>query len=200
MREKIKIKQAVIVEGKYDKIKLENIIAANIITTDGFKIYNNAEKRALIKSLAQKTGIIIFTDSDAAGQRIRGFIKSFAGSADIINIYAPAVSGKEKRKREPSKENILGVEGTDNKIIRELFAKFDAPDYNSERKISKLDFYNDGLSGGPDSAKKREYLCGKLNLPQMSANALLEAVNILLDYREYKKILDNSDNVGYNNL
>ena len=188
MIEKIKIRQAVIVEGKYDKIKLENIISANIITTDGFKIYNNAEKRALIKSLAEKTGIIIFTDSDAAGSRLRGFIKSFTAGANIINIYAPAIPGKEKRKRAPSKENILGVEGTDNKIIRELFAKFDAPGCSGARKISKLDFYNDGLSGGADSAKKREYLCGELNLPGMSANALLEAVNILLDFEEYKKI------------
>ena len=191
----IKIKQTVIVEGKYDKIKLENIISANIITTDGFKIYNNLEKQALIKNFAEKTGIIIFTDSDSAGRRIRNFIKNFTGDmrCEIINIYAPEIFGKEKRKSTPSKENILGVEGTDKKIILELFEKFGAACASAEnknkRRITKLDFYQDGLSGGVGSAKKREYLCGRLNLPRMSANALIEAVNILADFEEYKKII-----------
>jgi len=189
----IKIKQTVIVEGKHDKIKLENIISANIIATDGFRIYNNREKQALIKNLAEKTGIIIFTDSDSAGRRIRNFIKSFAGDKNIINIYAPKITGKEKRKDAPSKENILGVEGVGEKIILGLFEKFGVPcDSPAENKrgISKLDFYNDGLSGGSGSAKKREYLCERLSLPRMSANMLLETVNIIADYEEYKKIIE----------
>jgi len=191
----IKINQAVIVEGKYDKIKLENIISANIIATDGFKIYNNKEKQALIKNLAEKTGIIVLTDSDSAGRRIRGFIKSFAGGSgcEIINIYAPEIIGKEKRKRVPSKENMLGVEGADDKIILELFGKSGVACRRDElpaKKISKLDFYQDGLSGGSGSAKKRGYLCRRLNLPRMSANALVEAVNLLADFTEYKKIIE----------
>ena len=189
----IKIKQTVIVEGKYDKIKLENIISANIIATDGFKIYNNLEKQAMIKNLAKKTGVIILTDSDSAGRRIRGYIKNITGGAncEIINIYAPSVAGKEKRKKKPGKENILGVEGTDSKAILKLFEKYGAADNKPEnkRRISKLDFYNDGLSGGFESAKKREYLRGRLELPEMSVNALIEAANILINFQDYKKIL-----------
>jgi len=197
----LKIKQTVIVEGKHDKIKLENIISANIISTDGFKIYNNKEKQLMIKKLAEKSGIIIFTDSDSAGKKIRGFIKNIAGDAQIINIYAPKIIGKEKRKRAASKENIIGVEGTDDKIILELFEKVcsatlpsantDCRDSQPEktRKISKIDFYNDGLSGGTASAKKREYLCERLALPLLSANALVEALNIIISFEEYKKII-----------
>lgn len=197
----IKIKQTVIVEGKYDKIKLENIISANIITTEGFKIYNNLEKQALIKNIAQKTGIIILTDSDSAGRRIRNFIKNFIGDikCEIINIYIPEILGKEKRKSKPSKENLLGVEGTEQKTIIELFEKFGVICKNepvrsimqNRRKISKIDFFEDGLSGRTDSVKKREYLCKYLNLPKMSANALLETVNILISFEEYKKIIKN---------
>ena len=187
----INIKQTVIVEGKYDKIKLENIISANIITTDGFKIYNNPEKQALIKKLAEKTGIIILTDSDSAGRRIRNFIKSFTGdlNCEIINLYAPKVFGKEKRKDIPSKENIIGVEGADDKIMREIFEKFGEAGHGDRRRVSKLDFYEDGLSGGDGSRRKREYLCERLNLPPMSANMLLETVNILSGYEDYKKII-----------
>ena len=190
----IKIKHTVIVEGKYDKITLENIIDATIITTDGFKIYNNREKQALIRQIAAKTGIIIFTDSDTAGRKIRGFIKNVLGESggEIINIYMPQIVGKEKRKSTPSKENLLGVEGADKQIIAELFKKFKVNATESEidiRKITKFDFYEDGFSGGFESARKREQLCKQLKLPPMSANALLEAVNILLDFEEYKKIV-----------
>jgi ribonuclease M5 len=195
----IKIKQTVIVEGKYDKIKLENIISANIITTEGFRIYNNLEKQALIRNIAKKTGIIILTDSDSAGRRIRNFIKKFTKDSDceIINIYMPEIPGKEKRKNTPSKENLIGVEGTDQKIISETFEQFgvtseyynDNNDRQNRRKISKIDFYEDGLSGGFESAKKREYLCEYLSLPKMSANALIEALNILMSFEDYKKAL-----------
>ena len=195
----IKIKQTVIVEGKHDKIKLENIISANIITTDGFKIYNNKEKQALIKNIAEKTGIIILTDSDSSGRRIRNFIRNFTGDikCEIINLYIPEISGKEKRKTAPSKENLIGVEGTDKKIILDIFEKsgvirrgdhIGSP-LQDKRKISKIDFYNDGLSGGVNSAKKRGYLCGRLNLPEMPANALIEALNILIDFEEYQRIV-----------
>ena len=186
----IKIKQTVIVEGKYDKINLENIISANIITTDGFKIYNNPEKQAMIRAIAKKTGIIILTDSDSAGRRIRNFIKNFVGAdCEILNIYIPEIFGKEKRKTSPSKENLLGVEGTDKKIIAEIFEKFGISALHDERRISKIDFYEDGLSGGEDSTKKRKYLCERLGLPKMSANALLEAANILISLDEYKNII-----------
>jgi ribonuclease M5 len=194
----INIKQTVIVEGKYDKIKLESIISANIITTDGFRIYSNSEKQALIRTLAEKNGLIIFTDSDSSGRRIRNFIKSLIGEGGykdkVINIYLPEIPGKEKRKAAPSKENLIGVEGADKQIIAGIFEKFGiasrAPHAERPaRKITKTDFYEDGLSGGSGSAEKRKYLCKKLNLPPMSANALVEAVNILTDFGGYKNII-----------
>ena len=185
----IKIKQTIIVEGKYDKIKLKSIVEANIITTDGFRIYNNKEKRALIKSIAGKTGIIILTDSDSAGRRIRNFIKGCVDTDNITNVYIPKIPGKEKRKSVPSKENILGVEGTDKDLLLDVLQKFCTTE-TKPKQITKTDFYNDGLSGGENSVKKRREFCEKLNIPYMPPNSLLEAVNILVDYDEYKKILD----------
>ena len=199
----IKIKQTIIVEGKYDKIKLKSIVDANIITTDGFRIYNNLKKRALIKNMAEKTGIIILTDSDSAGKKIRNFIKGCVAESDIddkkiLNIYIPKILGKEKRKSVPSKENILGVEGADQNLLIDVLKKFGAfedEDKNKiiTKKITKADFYDDGISGGKDSAKKREYLCEKLNIPYMQSNSLIETVNILIDYGEYKKIMGEYD-------
>ena len=193
----IKIKQTIIVEGKYDKIKLKSVTDANIITTGGFRIYNDAEKRALIKNIAAKTGIIILTDSDSAGRRIRGFIKNCVGDIDgrqVINAYIPKIPGREKRKGSPSKENILGVEGTEKDLLTDVLKKFGAENTETEREnpkaITKADFYRDGFSGAKDSSKKRAYLCGRLNIPHMSPNALLECVNILINYEEYKKIAD----------
>ena len=217
----IKINQTVIVEGKYDKIKLKSVIDANIITTDGFGIYNNIQKRGLIKKIAEKTGIIILTDSDKAGKRIRDFVKNCVGDIDskqILNVYIPKISGREKRKNAPSKENTLGVEGVNKNLLLEILNKFGVVDESGDerrgahcasadhdefetrtaigrpyekttKQITKTDFYQDGLSGGENSSKKREYLCEKLNIPYMQANSLLETVNILTDYEEYKKII-----------
>ena len=188
----LKIKQTIIVEGKYDKIKLKSVTDANIITTDGFGIYSDGAKRALIKNIAEKTGIIILTDSDSAGRRIRNYIKSCVGGSDkgdkIINVYVPGIPGKEKRKSAPSKENIIGVEGTDIDLLANALKKFSAGGLENAKKITKADFYEDGFSGKKDSAKKRGYLCGRLEMPYMTANALLECANILIDYAEYKKI------------
>ena len=198
----LKIKQTIIVEGKYDKTKLKSIVDANIITTDGFRIYNNAQKRALIKNIAEKTGIIILTDSDSAGRKIRGFIKNCVGDANldgdkIINVYIPKIPGKEKRKNAPSKENILGVEGINIDLLADILGKFGVIDdgCNNEKtkQITKIDFFTDGLSGTKGSSKKREYLCRRLNIPHMSANALIECVNILINYEEYKKIIGEFD-------
>jgi len=197
----IKIKQTIIVEGKYDRIKLKSIVDANIITTDGFRIYNDSGKRSLIKNIAEKTGIIILTDSDSAGRRIRNFIKSCVGDINngeeikILNVYIPRIPGKEKRKagKPGSKENILGVEGTEKDLLIDILKKFGADEINNvenSKKITKMDFYGDKLCGHNDSVKKRKYLCGRFNIPQMSANALLETVNILADYDEYRKIVD----------
>ena len=203
----IKIKQTIIVEGKYDKIKLASIVDANIIATDGFRIYNNTEKQTLIKKLAEKTGIVILTDSDNAGRKIRNFLKGSVDNKNIINAYIPKIAGKESRKSEPSKENLLGVEGIDADILREVFRRFGIAELNSPSDdtymavaeadkpekdigtITKLDFYEDKLSGTENSSSNRLALCQKLGLPGMAANSLLGAVNILLSRDEYKKII-----------
>ena len=186
MNRLIKLKQAVIVEGKYDKIRLENIIDAVIMTTDGFGIFKNKEKRDLIKLFAQKSGIIIMTDSDRAGQIIRKFVCDIAKNGNIINVYLPGIKGKEKRKDKASADGILGVEGIDDKVIVEALNRFGVTSetvVSSERKVTKTDFFNIGISGTDSSRKKRESLCRFLNLPEfLTANSLLEAVNSLYGY------------------
>lgn len=193
MPEKLIVKQAVIVEGKYDKIKLCSIIDGLIIATDGFRIYKNKEKAALIRAVAKKQGVIILTDSDTAGFQLRSFIKSIAGDAEITNIYVPQQKGKERRKAVPGKEGILGVEGIDSDIIRELFIKaagFDESDKKNKRLIDKMDFYDDGLAGGENSQRLRKALAAKLNLPcYITANSLAEVINSLIDYDEYKRLV-----------
>ena len=185
----IKLKQAVIVEGKYDKIRLSNIIDSVIITTDGFGIFKSEEKKELIKLFAQKNGLIIMTDSDNAGQMIRNFVTKLCKNGEIINIYLPSIKGKEKRKTKQGADGVLGVEGTDDKIIIEALEKAGVIGENvpeKAQKVSKTDFYNIGISGGENSKEKREELCNFLKLPScLTANALLDAVNTLYNYDEF---------------
>jgi ribonuclease M5 len=190
---KIKVTQVVLVEGKYDKIKLENIIDATILTTNGFQIFKDPQKRELIRTLAQKNGLVLLTDSDVAGFKIRNYIKSIAPDAVITHLYIPRVYGKEKRKNNPSKEGTLGVEGIDTECLRKLFQTQlltpSKPDSVS-RTITKQDFYRDGLTGGAESSKKRKLLLERLNLPPyLSSNALLQTINRLMSYEEYQKLL-----------
>lgn len=190
--EKLIVSKAVIVEGKYDKIKLSGIIEGLIIQTNGFRIYNDKEKIALIKAVALKQGVIILTDSDAAGFKLRSFIRSIAKGAEIENVYIPQISGKEKRKTAPSKENLLGVEGIDTNLLRELLAKADGKkaEFTSLPRITKLDFFEDGLSGGANSAVKRQALLKHLGLPcYITANSLVEIINSLMTYEEYKTLI-----------
>ncbi len=185
----IKLKQAVIVEGKYDKIRLSNIIDSVIITTDGFGVFKNEEKKELIKLFAEKSGIIIMTDSDNAGQMIRNFVTKLCKTSEIINVYLPSIKGKEKRKTKEGAEGILGVEGTDDSIIIKALQKAGVTgekEAENTQKVSKTDFYNLGISGGENSKAKRENLCRFLNLPLcLTANALLDAVNTLYSYDEF---------------
>ena len=185
---KIKISRPIIVEGKYDKIKLSSILDANIITTDGFGIFNSAEKVALIRALAAPSGVIVLTDSDGAGKVIRSKISSVLPQNAVTHLYIPQILGKEKRKSAPSKEGTLGVEGIDAEILRKIFEPFedDLPQKRMGR-VSKQDFYEDGLSGGENSAEKRDALALQFGLPRgMSANALLAAINIISDEDGYK--------------
>ena len=186
----IHLKQAVVVEGKYDKIKLSSLIDAVIIVTNGFRVFKDKEKQALIRFYAEKTGIIILTDSDSAGFKIRGLIKSIAKDGEIINVYVPQILGKEKRKADYSKEGILGVEGIDKQIILSAFEKAGVFSTETEKgeEITFLDFYEDGLSGREESSVLRKKVLKSLDLPkQLSSKCLLEILNIMMSKDEYKK-------------
>lgn len=187
----IKISRAVIVEGKYDKIRLENIIDGVIITTDGFRIFKDAGKRELIKRLAEKKGLLIITDSDKAGSLIRGHIKSFVAEGDIANVYLPQILGKEKRKSHRSAEGFLGVEGTPNEIIKSALEHYAEKNEDSGRKVAKNDLFSLGLSGEKDSSQKRKSLKKFLSLPEnLTTPALLDAINSLYSYEEFVKEIE----------
>lgn len=191
----IKLRQAVIVEGKYDKITLENIIDATIITTNGFSIFKDTQKRELIRLLARKNGLIIMTDSDNAGMLIRSHIKQFCTEGEIINVYVPQLSGKERRKTKPSKQGYLGVEGLNKQDIIDALARSGVTQFNKHsnigKKITKTDLFALGLSGGEGSATLRKSLAIYLNLPVgMSSNAFLDCVNAIYDYNEFMEAVN----------
>ena len=193
--EKLKIDLPIIVEGKYDKIKIKSLFDACVITTEGFGVFKNGEKLALIRRLAAKSKIIVITDSDGAGKVIRSHITSAIPKDKLIQLYTPQITGKEKRKAEASKEGFLGVEGTDAEILRNLLSPFasDAPEGIVERsEIEKVDFYELGLTGGADSATRRDDLAAKLGLPRgMTPNALLSALNVLMGREELYELMKN---------
>ena len=190
----IKLKQAVVVEGKYEKIKLSSLIDAVIIQTNGYGIFKDSDKLALIRYYAAKTGIIIMTDSDSAGFKIRNFIKGAVDKNDtVINVYIPDIFGKEKRKLKPSCEGKLGVEGVDKEIILEALAKAgvcaESSDNNSE-KINKTDLFELGLSGGKNSSLLRKKLLAQLQLPELlSASAMLDVLNTMMDKEKLAEIV-----------
>lgn len=185
----IKIKQAVIVEGKYDKIKLSGIIDAPIIQTDGFGIFKDKELQQLIRTLAEKRGILVLTDSDSAGFKIRSFIGSTVDPKTVKHAYIPDIFGKEKRKNEPSKEGKLGVEGVSQEIIMQALANAGVLYENSaepERPITKTDLYDAGLTGGENSSEKRAALLRYYALPsRLSANSLVKVLNCITTYDRF---------------
>lgn len=191
----IHLDKAIIVEGKYDKIKLSSIFDAMIIVTSGFGIYKNKEISDLIKFYAENGGIIILTDSDTAGFKIRNHIKGFVSNDKITNVYIPEIFGKEKRKDKPSKEGTLGVEGLDKDIIIEAFKKagvfsdneFESHDKRDEKDyITKMDFYEWGFIGKTDSKERRQRLLKSMNLPcHISTNAMLELLNKVMSKNEF---------------
>lgn len=189
INEKLKIPYPVIVEGKYDRLRLISVIDAHIITTDGFGIFNKKEKTALLRALAKAGQVIVLTDSDGAGKLIRSHISGCLPADKIINLYTPEIFGKEKRKAEPSAEGKLGVEGMERELLYKLFLPYtdeNAGARGLENPLSKTDFYEDGLSGGKDSSDRRDALAVKLGLPRgMTANALLAAVKMICTYEEY---------------
>ncbi|MBQ7907345.1 MAG: DUF4093 domain-containing protein [Clostridia bacterium] len=187
----MKIKYPIIVEGKYDKIKLDSLFEAMVITTGGFKVFNDKEKSLLFRRLAEKSPLILLTDSDGGGHLIRSYIKRVVASDRLINLYVPKIEGKEKRKNAPSKEGILGVEGIDSDVLTRLLEPFaaDAP-IKATGGITKADLYELGLSGRADSKDARARLLRSLNLPEsMTANAMLSALNILYSKDELLEII-----------
>ena len=191
----IKIDKVVIVEGKYDKIKLSSILDAVIIETDGFAIFNDKQKQQLIRRLAQTKGILILTDSDSAGFTIRSFIRGIVPAEQITHAYIPDIFGKEKRKTEASKEGKLGVEGVSTQIIIEALEKAgvfcETTQQTQRRKITKLDLYEDGLTGRENSEQLRSKLLKHLHLPaRLTTNAMLQLLNTFLTYEDYKKAVE----------
>ena len=192
-----RIKEAVIVEGRYDLMKLKSFLDTEIFETSGFRIYNDTQKRNLIKKVADISGIVILTDSDASGFQIRNYIKSFVPQDKIKNAYIPNVKGKEKRKDRPSKEGYLGVEGFDENVIisslKTAGVTFldESTDKGSFGKISKTDLYLLGLSGKNNSSKIRKKLLESLGLPlYLSTNALLSVLNIMFTREELPEYLN----------
>lgn len=194
MTDKIKISKPILVEGKYDKIKLESILDAYIITTDGFNVFKNDEKVALIKKISEKDGIIVITDSDGAGLVIRNYINSILPKNKVTHLYIPEIYGKEKRKSAPSKSGLIGVEGVDADKIRKIFMPLHDDNKllskTNPPKITKRDFYIHGLSGTDNSSEKRKKITKSLGFPtNMSANSLLDALNMLYTYDEYLMLI-----------
>ncbi len=196
---RIKIKETIIVEGKYDKIRLSPLFDANIIELGGFQIYNNKDRLSLIRRIAEKNGIIILTDSDSAGFKLRHYISSAVPKAQITNVFIPNVSGKEKRKAKPGKENLIGVEGMTTAVLLDAFKKagIDPENETSERKpaLSKAYLFELGLSGGTGSSELRRKLCDYYSLPKLlSANALAEILPIITNEAELLSALEEIKN------
>lgn len=182
--------KAIIVEGRYDKIKLSNVTDALILTTDGFGIFNDKEKQQLIKKTAAEKGLLIITDPDAAGFKIRNFLKNIACNADVKHIYIPDVFGKEKRKDEASKEGKLGVEGIDNTLLINALLRSgefeESPRENAGRQITTADLYEAGLSGTEGCAERRRALLRELGLPErLTGASFLSVLNTFMTYDEF---------------
>ena len=197
MTERIRLAYPIVVEGQYDRLRLQTVAEGQILTTDGFGIFNKKEKRALLQALAKKTPLLVLTDSDGAGKLIRSHLTSVIPADRVIHLYVPRIEGKERRKAQPSAEGILGVEGMENALLHDLLLPY-AVENVSERRVenplSKTDFYMDGLTGAPDSSVKRDAFAQKLGLPSgMTPNALLAAVKVLCSYEEYLSLVERSE-------
>ena len=193
---KRRVLEAIIVEGRYDKNKLKQIVDAQVIETGGFGVFHNDELKSLLRILAEKKGIIILTDSDGAGFVIRNHLRGVLPRHGVKHAYIPEIKGKERRKPQGSKAGLLGVEGVAPEIIIAALERagatfFDAKTKPLQNKITKADLFIDGLCGGIDSEKKRQKFLKFLNLPMhMSTNAMLEAINLLLNEEEYRILIN----------
>ena len=196
----VKIREAILVEGRYDKNTLSQIVDAPILETSGFGIFKDKKQMALLRQVAQKRGLIVFTDSDGAGFVIRNHVKSAIPGNYLKHAYIPDIMGKEKRKAAPGKEGKLGVEGMSREIILEALRRAGATIEGEAEtllphQITKQDLMELGLSGGPDASAKRLMLLKKLALPEhMSPNAMLQALNLLYSVEELTNIVKDMEN------
>ena len=195
--EKLRMPVPVVVEGKYDKIKLSQVIDGHIITTDGFGIFNKKEKAALIRRLAEPCGIAVLTDSDRGGRQIRSYLASILPGDKIYDLHVPKIEGKERRKKSPSAAGTLGVEGMDESLLREIFEGFirrlgvsDGDAAAERREITKAMLFEWGLTGA-GSAEGRDAVCRELGLPDgMNATAFMGACNVLVTADEFEMIAE----------
>ena len=191
-----KINEVIVVEGRYDKNALSQVVDAVIIETGGFGIFNNAQKQKLLRRMAEERGLIVLTDSDGAGFVIRNFIKGCVEAKNIKHAYIPDIEGKERRKKTGSREGTLGVEGMRPEVLlnalRQAGASF-SDSTEGKEKITKTDFFKLGLSGGQDSSKKRAELIKKLDLPaKLSADALLDILNAIMTKKDFYELVETS--------
>ncbi|MEF2837700.1 MAG: DUF4093 domain-containing protein [Oscillospiraceae bacterium] len=194
----VKIKEAIVVEGRYDKNTLSQIVDAPILETSGFGIFKDKQQMALLRRIAETKGLIVFTDSDGAGFVIRNHIKSAIPGKYLKHAYIPDVYGKEKRKASPGKEGKLGVEGMTGDVILESLrragATIEGEEAHSANQITKQDLMALGLSGGPDASARRLKLLKELRLPErMSPNAMLQALNLLYTLEELTTIVESME-------
>ncbi len=193
----VAIKEAIAVEGKYDVARLRTVVDTVVVETGGFRLFHDTEKMALLRSLAATKGLIVLTDSDAAGFVIRDLLASSLPKGQIKHAYIPEIFGKEKRKRTASAEGLLGVEGIDGACIWEALLRAGATRTDGKREVAPTPFltkarlYEDGLTGGENSAARREALLRELQLPHyLSANRLIEVLNAVLTEENYQKLLE----------
>ena len=195
-RELLHTDRVLVVEGKYDAARLSHLTDAMILLTDGFGIYKDKTRQQLLKALAKKNGLILFTDSDAAGFRIRTYITNLVGAEHVVQAYVPAIHGKEKRKPQPGKEGLLGVEGVDDAIVLQALKDSLSPEADAAaapkpagRAITYTDLHNWKLSGTPGSAERKYALLNALGLPpRLSKKQLVEALNRLYSFEELDKL------------
>ena len=186
----VHINEIILVEGKYDKIKLQSVTDANIVTLDGFSVFTDDEKITALRALADKRGLLVLTDSDAAGFKLRAFINGRIPKGKVKHAYIPDVPGKEKRKQAASKEGKLGVEGMDIAVLEDALAPFAAESIEPLQSLTKADLYADGLTGRPDSAQKRRAFAVAAGLPaRIGSNALLEFINAMVTREQYQALI-----------
>lgn len=189
----MRLEAALVVEGKYDRMKLKEVVDGVILCTDGFRLFKDPEKCALLRALADSVGLVVLTDSDAAGLMIRNYIRSVTkNSPNVVHLYIPQIVGKERRKAHPSKEGTLGVEGMETTLLEALLNALPekaCAEHAARPKITKQMFYEDGFSGQAYSGARRKRLARILGVPEyLSANALLEYLNAVYTPEEYRSL------------